>query len=177
MQAFPPILSIADDEVDCDLDKRLRALLVPCFPHEPVLLTRRYVKEPPAQRFLMKNEDGSIRAHVAVHLKTVRVEGADVRIGGIAEVAVDPAYRGQGCLRRILPAVHSWLLAQGVSFAMLIGNPSIYRSSGYRSLLSPIRYLDEGCGWKEEVHGLAMVRELGSERWPAGVTDLRGPLF
>lgn len=127
---------------------------------------------------MLFNTDGSIRAHVAVHRKRVAVGGVEVEIGGIAEVAVDPAHRGQGYVRTLMKAVHEWLIREGVPFAILFGHNPIYLSSGYRPLGSPVRFFDPGSqSWKEEINGAAMVRELGATPWPEGLTDLRGPMF
>ena len=171
-------LSIDDSEVGASLDADLRQLLFECFPHEPVLKYRRYVHESPTRRFLFLGDDNSIRAHAAVHLKQLRVEDKELNVGGVAEVAVAPEFRGRGYVAKLMNEVHQYLLDAGIIYSFLFGGLEIYQSSGYRAVTSPIRFVEYSTGIvKEEMNPLASVAELGNKPWPDGVVDLRGYLF
>ncbi len=152
-------------------DAILRRLLFSCFPHEPLFLVRRYLKERPAHRWLICDGKGEFVAHAAVHDKTAGSASGDIRIGGIAEVCVSAKYRGRGFARKMLTAVHAWLPAHGIPFAFLFGKPEIY--SGYHLVENELRYEALWNPWR----GQPMVKCLTGTPWPAGWIDLRGGAF
>ena len=99
-------------------DEELRRLLLACFPHEPLFRERRYLRERPPHRWLVRGE--GIIAHCAVHEKTLGSGAGDIRVGGVAEVCVDAAHRRKGLVREMLDAVHSWLAENGTPFAVQV---------------------------------------------------------
>lgn len=168
---------IADADVDAKLDAELRALLCACFtkPQDVVFRERRYFKEPPGHRWLIRDEDGLLAAHVAVHEKMVELGGWGRPIGGIAEVCVHPDRRGHGHVRTLLADIHAWLTAREVPFAVLFGDPRFYASSGYVSVSNLFLRADPSAAWAPATG--AMVKPLLAEPWPAGEVHLSGPAF
>lgn len=130
---FPPIQHIADAAVDDALDLELRALLSTCFtgPQDSVFKHRRYFNEPPAHRWCIRGEDGTLAAHLAVHERTLLAEGRSFPVGGLAEVCVHPSYRGRGYLKALVAEAHRWLKEHDYAFAVLFGDSRYYASSGY----------------------------------------------
>jgi GNAT superfamily N-acetyltransferase len=175
-----------DRDVDDELNRALIELLSRCFtgPEDEVFRHRRYWKQPPQHRWYIPHpQGGSLTAHIAVHEKTLATETGELFCAGIAEVAVDPEYRGHGYAKRLLEHVHGWLADQQFDAAVLFGDPRIYRSSGYRVAENPVRYYDDHAGtWKEQrfadpAGGCFMYRMLRDVQWPDGTIDLRGPKF
>jgi predicted N-acetyltransferase YhbS len=170
----------ADQDVDTKIDQELRTLLSTCFTktEDSVFKQQRYWQEAPAYHYFLWEADGRLIAHAAVHHKKLGSPTGDVTIGGVGDVCVHPACRGQGLVRALLLAVHEDLKHRGVPFAMLIGDAKVYGSSGYRSINNSLRYREFGSTtWATKPHPQAMVCALSGARWPEGVLDLRGPLF
>lgn len=173
---MPPVY-LADASVDDGLDRELRALLSLCFtgPQDVVFRDRRYFKEPPRHRWIVRDDAGRLVAHVAVHEKMIEVGVRGRPIGGIAEVCVHPDHRGRGHVRAMLSDIHAWLAAREIPYAVLFGDPRVYASSGY--IPAPnLMVLSETTGtWEASSH--AMARPLLADSWPAGAVRLIGPGF
>jgi ribosomal protein S18 acetylase RimI-like enzyme len=199
--ARPPITRLRDEEVSDSLDRELRNLLSICFtkPEDEVFRRRRYWKEPPTYRWIMRNAGGDLIAHAAAHDKLIRVRGSvpgagesepragetptELRVAGMAEVAVHPAARGMGHVKELLGVAHPALERMGFDFALLFGRRAVYRSSGYRIADNPIHYYDDKAGeWKTErfnlpEEGCLMYRPLNRTDWPRGTVDVGGHRF
>lgn len=171
--SLPLVKYIADAAVDDTLDLALRDLLSTCFtgPTDDVFRRRRYFREPPAHRWIMP-AGPALAAHAAVHEKTVSCGGVEHSIGGIAEVCVHPGFRGRGCVRQLLSAVHPWLAARGFVHAVLFGQAAVYSSSGY----FPVANLHMADSPSEPAAG-AMAHPLGGAPWPCEAVLLHGPRF
>lgn len=169
------IENIADLEVGPELDQELRELLILCFPDTPQFREHRYYLEPPLHRWFIR-DGGLLISHVCLHRRIVGTIQGDLRIGGIAEVCVRPTHRGRGLVRQILDKVHEWDLSS--DFQMLFGKEEVYRSSGYRTVHNLLRYLDlKHNKWLTNPLAGMMIRPSAMTDWPAGMIDLRGPVF
>jgi len=171
---------LEDRNVDAALDAELRNLLSTCFTGKinEVFHHQRFFSEMPAHRWLARDSEGKLVAHLALHDKTIGTTAGDLRVGGIAEVCVAPSHRGQGLVRRLLTLSDEWMVAQGVPFSTLFGNQGVYSSSGYRQVDNPLRHLIPSTGvWREEPLAGFLIKPLGSVAWPSGLIDLRGPKF
>ncbi len=171
----PDIEYIPDDSVNDVLDQELRVLLTTCFtkPRDLVFRNRRYFREPYRHRWVIRDNQGKIVAHIGVHEKKVEAGGCMFRVGGIAEVCVHPDCRGKGYVRMMLQCVHGWLSEKGFTFAFLFGDPLVYGSSGYVQIGNLFHGGGEH-GWKQVK---AMIRELSLTSWPSGDVHLPGPTF
>jgi len=171
---------IHDGDVDARMDQQLRDLLAACFtkPGDEVFRERRYFREPPQHRWIVRGPDGRPIAHVAVHAKTIGSTVGDLAIAGVAEVCVHPHYRRRGLVRRMLAVAHEWLTGRGYAFAMLFGKAAVYRSSGYVTIRNPLRMQEPDSGqWVVGPVKGAMIRPIDRADWPAGPVDLCGPTF
>jgi GNAT superfamily N-acetyltransferase len=187
---------IADADVTAVLNTALISLLSTCFtkPEDRVFRTRRYFHEMPAHRFVVPGdtqrqsvspaEFSDLAAHLAVHDREITASGDRYRCGGIAEVAVAPGYRGRGLARRLLGSALEWMEERRFDFALLFGDPAVYKSSGFRAAPNSIRYRDYATGENRRgVFGRKagteafMYRPLLGQDWSEGVIDLQGYKF
>jgi predicted N-acetyltransferase YhbS len=157
-------------------DANLRRLLFSCFPYEPALLTRRYLREAPAHRWLVYDESQLI-AHAGLHDKTIGTQAGPFRIGGVSEICVLPKYRNLGLVKQLLQGIHEWAEAAGLPFTMLFGQPKVYSSSGYTLIQNPLRMENSVTRQWNPFCGKPMIRKLSAQEWPSGLIDLRGPTF
>jgi len=175
-----PIEYVEDRKVDAALDAELRALLSSCFTGEAneVFRHQRFFNEMPAHRWLIRDDEGRLVAHLAVHDKSIGISSGRLRVGGIAEVCVAATHRGQGLVRQLLTLAHEWMASQGIGYSTLFGDSRVYSSSGYRNVKNPVRYLDPKTG-KRQTQPLDnfLVKALTAAPWPKGAVDLRGPKF
>jgi predicted N-acetyltransferase YhbS len=173
----PEVAYVYDPSVTEDLDWQLRVLLTACFPG-PMFRHKRYNAELPAHRWIIRAEDGSLVAHVAAHDKHIRVGDQPLRVGGIAEVCVHPAYRGRKFVGLLLEAAHAWMRAEGIPFSILFGHEQVYRSKGYALVTAPCRMFNAGkAEWEITSPSHFLVRPIADATWPPGLVDLRCPAF
>jgi predicted N-acetyltransferase YhbS len=171
---------IEDRNVDAGLDAELRGLLSTCFTgkHNEVFHHQRFFSEMPTHRWLARDSEQQLVAHLALHDKIIGTSAGELRVGGIAEVCVLPSHRGQGLVRRLLALSDEWMATQGMPFGTLFGSHDVYGSSGYRQVDNPLRYLVKSTGnWREEPINGFLIKPFGAIAWPSGLIDLRGPKF
>lgn len=170
---------LADNAVNDVQNAKIRALLTTCFtqPQDAVFKKRRYFREPYPHRWVIEDGHGNFVAHVGVHDKIVKAEGKTYRIAGIAEVCVHPDLRGQGLVRTMLQQIHRWLARRGFVFAVLLGDPKVYASSGYVSI-DNLSHDAEGADGRIRMKKIsAMVKPLTETPWPNSIVHLPGPTF
>jgi GNAT superfamily N-acetyltransferase len=166
-----------DAEISAAEDHELRRLLLACFPYEPGLLTRRFIRQPPTHRWLVRAASGELIAHAAAHDKFISAAGRELRIGGIAEVCVAHYFRGHGLAKKLLVEAHGWMGREGIPFAMLFGQPKVYASSGYAVIENPIQAENALIHHWNPFKGKPMIHAIAAHPWPEGPIDLRGPTF
>jgi predicted acetyltransferase len=171
----PEITYLSDESIDDAGDRELRELLSTCFtkPGDEVFKTRRYWREPYSHRWVIRNDEGTLVAHVGIHEKIVEANGERYRMGGICEVCVLPDCRGRGYVNSMLESVHAWLAEHQFQFSILFGNPKVYGSSGY-AVIDNLYSNENGEGW-QPVGG--MVKQIADIRWPGGDVHLLGLKF
>lgn len=169
---------LPDASINAAVDAELRDLLTTCFtkPCDVVFETRRFFREPYPHRWVIRDRDGAMVAHVGVHEKSIRAGGKTFCVGGICEVCVHPEFRERGFVRSMLQVVHSWLEGNAYDFSFLFGKPGVYGSSGYRQRDNIFHDADgDGGTHLQQVSGL--VKELSDTPWPRGDVYLPGPKF
>ena len=171
----PSVTYISDVGVDATQDREIRDLLTTCFtkPEDVGFKTRRYFKEPYPHRWVIRNANGGLIAHVGLHEKMVAADGWTFRIGGIAEVCVHPESRGKGYVRIMLREIDDWQAQQGFAFSMLFGDPNVYGSSGYVEVGNLV-YGGEDEGWTPVT---GMIKPLSLTPWPTVRVKLYGLKF
>jgi GNAT superfamily N-acetyltransferase len=166
-----------DEEINDEEDRALRALLFSCFSFNPVFLARRWFRQRPGHRWLMMDGVGEIVAHAAVHERLIGTAAGGLQIGGIAEVCVAPAHRGQGIARELLQTMEMFMQAREIPFAMLFGQPRVYASSGYVPIENELKTDNLLSHHWNPFCGTAMIKPLTGQPWPHGLIDLCGPTF
>jgi hypothetical protein len=166
------LMQTAPGALSADLAAQVDTLLRKAFD-----LTAPYDYGPDrAELVLPLTDDGRVVGHAATYRRAVSVGDETVTVGMIGGVAIDPAERGRGHVRRLLAEVHRQFAAVALAFSLLFAFvPAVYRSSGYREMTNTTRFLDHDGRWKELVFRGGMVAALGSRRWPDLPIDLRGP--
>lgn len=172
-----PVSYIADADVDEVLDRELRDLLSTCFtkPQDIVFKERRYFRESPAHRWLIRDASGRLLAHLAAHDRRVESGALRARVGGIAEVCVHPDARGQRLASYLLEAAQSDLARRGYLFVALFGSRSVYAASGYT--VPECVWIGPGEDGRWIAASGIMVRPLAGNLWPTGEVYLPGPAF
>jgi predicted N-acetyltransferase YhbS len=78
----------------------------------------------------------------------------------------------------LLSHAHEQLLERGIEHALLLGEPAIYGSSGYRPLDASIRRFEPKTqSFEDSKLACALYKLLTEKPWPTGPVDLCGPLF
>lgn len=166
---------IKDSEVTEILDEKIRDILSRCFiknQDAEVFSRQRYYNEMPGHRYLLwKNEQ--LIAHIAVHDKSILIDGVMHNISGIAEVCVDIHYRKQGLVKSILAEIHQHRMQSGDAFSILFGESEIYASSGY-TVVNNLKALNHNKAWS--ITGHTMVHSL-NKSWPETEVKLVGIPF
>jgi predicted N-acetyltransferase YhbS len=156
-------LSVADEAA-------ISALLALCFTTD--FGGRSFFTHHHHLRLVMRG-GGAIISHVALMLRSVSIGGQRVTVAGLAEVATDPAHRGQGHAATLLSAAIEAAKASPAAFLLLFGQAGLYGAAGFRAVANPVTQLNLQSG---AASGLMMLA-LQGKPWPAGVLDLRGPVF
>lgn len=170
---------LADAAVDAALDHALRGLLTLCFtePEDHVFRTQRFVREPAAHRWLVRDGAGGLVAQTALHDKLVTSGEARLAIGGVAEVCVAPDHRRRGLVTQMLAAIDGFLRERGIPLALLFGDPEVYRSSGYRPAGNLLHRDASGDPRSWMISDGGMYKELVPGSWPSAPVYLDGPTF
>lgn len=185
MASFMPesalsIVYIQEPDVSEALDLELRSLLSVSFPQpsNAFFRERRYAHDVPRHRYLIRDLQDRLVAHLGVHDKVLGVGATELAVGGMAEVCVHESQRGQGLVKRLLQRAHADLAERGIGFAFLFGEPQIYGSSGYRHVAADVRRWDAATqAFITGPSRVALCKPLGAALWPDGVVDLRGSMF
>ena len=175
----PETTYLPDSTIDAEIDQQIRDLLTTCFTKDEdgVFRSRRYWKEPYPNRWIIRENQDNLAAHVGVHEKEVRAGARRYRFGGIAEVCVHPDHRGKGYVKAMLAVIHPWLAQEGFTFSILFGDSDVYGSSGYTGIENLYMSTDPDAPDSPHEPQTAMVRPLGDINWPEGVVSLLGPHF
>lgn len=80
---------------------------------------------------LVAEEDGTIIGHIA--FSPIRIGGIGGNWFGLGPISVEPARQRSGIGKTLIQSGLDILKAQGAAGVALIGNPDVYRSSGFAS--------------------------------------------
>lgn len=171
----PKVEYVPDETIDDVQDAELRGLLTTCFTKsaDVVFKHRRYFVDPYPHRWVVRNDDGALVAHVGVHDKVGITRNATIPIAGVCEVCVHPDCRGRKYVKIMLRVIHDWLREHGYLFVVLFGEPAVYGSSGY-ALVSNIACGDDESGWKRSD---GLVFALTDTPWPDSEVRIPGKKF
>lgn len=160
-------------------DRAIAALLARCFPTD--FGGRSYFVQPHHMRLVVRH-DGQIIGHMALLLRAVDLDGRRLIIGGLGDVATDPAHRGKGIAAALLHEAIAMARSSPAIFLLLFGVAKIYASAGCQAHANPLVHLVWDNGQTRQVMSQGsedlMVLPLRDEPWLAhAFLDLRGALF
>ena len=165
-------LSAADDRAIADL-------LARCFDTD--FGGRSYFHQRHHLRLLARDQ-GRIVGHMALMLRSVRLGEDRFEVACLAEVATDPARRGQGIASALLQAAVVEAQASPARHVLLFGTARLYEAAGFRRVANPMTFLHlESNQTQAILHEAAaslQVLPLRGVAWePVAPLDLLGPLF
>lgn len=171
---------IDEADVTPDLDRRIRAGLCTCFPKDVAVFThtRQWHGTGPAFSVIMEDAD-FIAAHVGIVDRAITVGEQPLRVAGIQNVFVLPAYRGRGLGDQVLQAGLDEAQRRGFDAGLLFCTAKlipVYARSGWQLIdeRATLR-VDEA---QREVplppDNRAMYHPLRLRTFPSGAIHLRG---
>ncbi|MFN3994193.1 MAG: GNAT family N-acetyltransferase [Tabrizicola flagellatus] len=172
--------TIAEYQLTNEDDLAIAALLKRCFRTD--FGGRSFFQTRHSWRHLRRH-GGRIIAHLAVQLRAVRLGEELVTIAGIADVATDPAHRGQGHAAALLQAALATARGSPARHVLLFGTARLYPAAGFRPVGNLLTYLDmtgasTGALFRDKAEAHLQVLDLGQEPWDeARPLDLLGGLF
>ena len=158
--------------------EKIQAMLGECFPGYP---SRGYFKQLPHFRYLGWS-GGQLVAHMAVDHRMIRRGDDPLRIFGIIDLCVVPAFRGRGYASRLIADLETLGRESGVDAVLLFADdPRLYLASGYSQVPQTVKWAmineHESIGTAERLVDELMVKMLNSTKWDPGPVDLLGYLF
>jgi predicted N-acetyltransferase YhbS len=161
------------------LDQEIAQLLARAFDTD--FGGRSYFRQRHHQR-LIARIDGTLAGHVALTYRSIALGGQMFPIIGLAEVATDDAFRGQGVARGLITRAIETARHSNAQFALLFGDPAHYQRYGFEVAENNLRYLELDSGVSESVQTVIdpsfMQIATGDTRWDAQAEiDLMGHMF
>lgn len=170
-----------DSRVDGDLDRRIRETLVACFPADEAHFSRdRTWHTRPVWVVLALEEDGTVAAHCAMVVRTVRAGGnAKVTVAGVQSFSVLPQWRGTGLSHRIMELALDEARRRNIDAGLLFCLPElekVYERTGWRTIDASV-FMRGDHDEPEPIPGknIAMAAPLAISYFPPGDIDLMGP--
>ncbi len=131
---------------------------------------------------LIIRDGNQVIGHMALGLRAIRMEDVLCTAVGLAEVATDPAHRGQGIASKLMQAAIAEARASVADFMILFGDEPLYERAGF--VTQPNKTLTISMhgvrtGQQEHRQGdKLMVMPLGEMAWdPKATIDLVGFAF
>ncbi len=160
---------------DAQISTLLQAAFGPGFNGRSYFQQRHHVR-------LVIRQDDRIVGHMALCLRAIRMGETLAQIAGLADVATDPAWQGQGIASKLMAAAIAEAGSSPADFFVLFGDRPLYAASGFLPKTNSVRFTDcsdvrTGDVMQTASEGL-MVLPLGQMDWDdAAVIDLVGHAF
>lgn len=175
------MLIVEEKTMPLELDEKIRHGLVACFPADAEVFsrTRAWHGSAPAWSVLLLDA-AHVVAHCGVVERSIRVGDVPLLIGGIQNVFVLPALRGQGLCDIVMRASMSEAMRRGYDCGLLFCTPALektYSRVGWKSLGDEreVTRIDES---GDEVpipeKNIAMYHALKRPEFPLGTIHLQG---
>lgn len=173
------IQAIAELDLCAAVDAEIAALLATAFDTE--FGGRSYFRQRHHLR-LIARVDGRLAGHVALTYRVIQMNDLLIPVLGLAEVATDPAFRGQGVARALIANALTIATKSDASFALLFGDPAHYSRYGFQTAKNQLRHFDLEHGTSLAVKTVTdpgfMVAKTGDIVWDDQTeVDLMGHMF
>jgi predicted N-acetyltransferase YhbS len=159
-------------------DRQIADLLARCFSTD--FGGRSYFDNRQHLRLVYRQD--RIVGHMALQFRAMRLGERSVTIAGLADVATDPEFRGQGIAGRLLQAALAEANASLAEFFLLFGTAKLYQAAGFGQVRNPTVWVDMRGSITREVRRSSsrdlMVLPLRGAVWDEDATlDLLGNVF
>jgi GNAT superfamily N-acetyltransferase len=126
MTLFLPAQIVDEQAITPEMDAAIRAGLCECFPpdREVFSQTRAWHGSFPTWSVVIE-QAGVVIAHAAVVEREILAGDQTVRVAGVQNVFVLPAYRGQGLCRQVMTAAMDHADLRGLDLGLLFCAPQI----------------------------------------------------
>ena len=143
----------------------IASLLARCFTTD--FGGRSFFTQPHDLRLIYRQ--GPIIAHIALLLRSVQLGDRLVTIAGLAEVATEPAHRGQGLAATLVQAAIAEARTSPAEYLLLFGTAKLYTAAGFRNIPNQIAQVSDTS---------LMMLPVKDQPWPDTASlDLKGPCF
>lgn len=172
------IEQIAEMQLSATDDAEIATLLARCFKTD--FGGRSYFSQ--RHHLRLVHRQGVIVGHIALTLRAVQLGERLVTIAGLAEVATDPGFRGQGIAAALLDHAIKTARASPAEYLLLFGTSKLYLAAGFRDVSSKFAHIvTKGIRIARVVSDgddALMTLPLRDQPWPdTAPLDLRGPVF
>lgn len=164
-------LTVADD-------RQIADLLARCFDTDfggrSFFQTRQHLR--------LVHRQGPIVSHMALQFRAMRLGQRLITVAGLADVATDPGFRGQGLASGMLRAALAEAKASPAEFFLLFGTAKLYHAAGFKAVHNPMIWAEMQGAVTGTIHRAPaeslLVLPLREAGWDATATlDLLGNLF
>ncbi|MHB9027263.1 MAG: GNAT family N-acetyltransferase, partial [Candidatus Latescibacterota bacterium] len=170
-----------EDHMPADLDRKIRGILVECFPHntDHYAQTRDWHSKP-VWVVVGLAPDGTVAAHCAMVEREVKIAGMHrVTVAGVQGFSVRRPWQGTGLSDRLMARALDEARKRGIGAGLLFCLPQLerlYERMGWRAVHHPVTMRDE-MGNPEPLpeKNIAMAIPLNIDTFPGGAINLRGP--
>lgn len=169
-------------ELDLDADSRqqIADLVQQVFP-DGEYRGRYYFKQLAHSR-LVVNDGGKIIAHAGLDYRVMRMNDKPIKVLGIIDLAVDPAYQGKGLGIALLKETERLAVSSeaGVDFLFLVTEiHDYYRKLGYELAATQVQWLaidqHQNLGVLDQFFDdCLMYKQTGDISWENGQLDMLG---
>lgn len=128
---------------------------------------------------ILIEEENKIIATGFAYIRFMKQGTTNFKAGIIGGIAVIPKRRGLGLAKVVVKELDQYLESVGVTKSFLFAyEPDIYKSSGYRELVLPIRYFDEQQrNWNQFVYRGGMVKSYSGYAFNDQVIEFNGRVY
>lgn len=172
----------AEQDLTENHHQRICHLLVRAFPRYANLFSKvSYYYARPDYRVWLEDDTGNMVAHLDFEERLIAVNGVDVLIAGVGEVATHPDYQGQGLGRLLMHELKTILKEQfNVAYGFLQCRDEVvgyYEKVGWHRVYQPVHEEDVDSGKTQITHSPSLIFPIHQpvDNWISeGDIDLRG---
>jgi len=174
------IQRLEEFQIEQGLQAQLGYLLSECFPDYPE--DRSFFRQLPDFRYLAWM-DQQLVAHMGVEHRIINNEEQLLRIFGIIDLCVAPAFQHQKLASRMLHLLEQLAVDHGIDFLVLVAKDhDFYTHNGFEVVDNRCRWLmihqDQTFGiTSRSLHRSLLVKATGDKQWLPGLTDFLGHIF
>lgn len=174
------IQRLEEFQIEQSLQQQIGDLLGECFSDYPE--DRSYFRQLPDFRYLAWM-DQQLVAHLAVEHRIINNDDQLLRIFGIIDLCVAPAFQHQKLATKMLRLLEQLARDHRIDFLVLVAKDhEFYTLNGFQVVDNRCRWLmihdDQTFGiTSRSLHRSLLVKATGEKQWRPGITDFLGHIF